>query len=302
MDKNILAIDIGGSKIIVGTVDLCGNIQSFEKMELPQDYDVDFVIEAILKMSDKYSGNNIIASGVSIPGLADSSKGIWKYSPFSKITDVPIAQILSEKLGCSVFIENDVNACAIGEKIYGICKEETDFLWMTVSNGIGGALYINNSLYIGQDGYAGEVGHIAVEENTNFVCGCGNIGCLEAMASGKGIEKAYYNLCNKKLSAKEIADLANLGEKEAIEVYKNAGGYIGKAITHVVNTLNIRKVVLGGGVCQSFDLLKPHIEASLKKHLFSFANKNLSIEKTGLGYYASLLGAAALAAEKMRVN
>lgn len=299
MNENILAIDIGGSKIIVGIVDLCGNILDFERMELPYEYNVDFIIETIFKMSNKYNRNNIVASGVSIPGLTDSSKGIWKYSPFSKITNVPISQILSEKLGCRVFIENDVNACAIGEKTYGICKEEANFLWMTVSNGIGGALYLNNSLYTGQDGYAGEVGHIVVEENTDFICGCGKKGCLEAMASGKGIENAYYNLCNKKLSAKEIADLAKSEEKEAVEVYKNAGGYIGKAIAHTVNILNIKKVVLGGGVSQSFDLLKPYIEDSLEKYLFSFANKNLSIEKTGLGYYASLLGAAALAFEKI---
>ena len=80
---------------------------------------------------------------MTVPGLADAEKGMWEYAPFSGIKNVPIADILKKKLNMDIFIENDVNACAVGEKLYGCCQNDDDFLWITISNGIGGALYIN---------------------------------------------------------------------------------------------------------------------------------------------------------------
>ena len=171
--EKYLAIDIGGSKIVVGVVDETGAVLQSCKENLPRTYGIDTVIETILRLANSLGGQDFSAAGVTIPGLADPAKGIWKYAPFSGIGEIPIAAILNEKLGIPVYIENDVNACAVGEKVFGNCRDDKDFLWITVSNGIGGALYLNGELYPGGSGNAGEIGHFIVEENTDTVCGCG---------------------------------------------------------------------------------------------------------------------------------
>ncbi len=171
---------------------------------------------------------------------------------------------------------------------------------MTISNGIGGAIYLNGDLYQGHMGNAGEIGHIIVEEDTDAVCGCGKRGCLEALCSGKGIEYAYQRLTGQKLGADKVADLARNGDEIALKGYTQAGNYIGKALSYSINLLNLKKIIIGGGVAQSFDLLEKPIYSSLEKYVFKTANPSYSIQKTGLGYYAALIGAAAVAQMKIK--
>lgn len=299
MSENILSIDIGGSKTVIGIVDIQGNVVVNHKTLLPEKYDAEYLIDHILSEAKRYTEYNPIAVGVTIPGLCDSEKGTWCYAPFSGISDFPISAMLKEKLGLEVYIENDVNACAVAEKMYGTCKNDNSFLWITVSNGIGGALYLDGKLYTGESGNAGEIGHFIVEENKVRLCGCGRYGCLEAMASGKGIENEYASLTGKRLDAKSIAELAKNKDTESMEAYNKAGRYIGKALSYSINLLNIKNVVLGGGVSQDFELLREGINASLDKYLFKQANKNITVEKTKLGYNAALIGAAAVAINKI---
>jgi len=254
----------------------------------------------VCELAEKTGAFHPVAAGATIPGLADSAKGIWCYAPFSGISEIPIVRILEEKLGLPVYIENDVNACAVGEKMFGNCREDSDFLWMTVSNGIGGAFFLNGKLYTGSCSNAGEIGHLTVEEHDGALCGCGKRGCLEAMASGKGIERAYAEKTGESKTAQEIAELAKSGSEAAKEVFRAAGQYIGKAISLSVNLLNIQKVIVGGGVSQSFDLWKASMEQAVVNFLFQKANPCLQIEQTGLGYDAALIGAAAVAMENIK--
>ena len=299
MSENILSIDIGGSKTVIGIVDIQGNVVVSHKTLLPEKYDAEYLIDHILSEAKRYTEYNPIAVGVTIPGLCDSEKGTWCYAPFSGISDFPISALLKEKFGLEVYIENDVNACAVAEKRYGACKYDKSFLWVTVSNGIGGALYLEDKLYTGESGNAGEIGHFVVEENEARLCGCGRYGCLEAMASGKGIENEYASVAGKRLDAKSIAELAKTEDAASMEAYNKAGRYIGKALSYSINLLNIKKVVLGGGVSQDFELLREGIDASLDKYSFKQANKNITVEKTKLGYNAALVGAAAVAINKI---
>ena len=222
--KKILVIDIGGSKIIVGLADFCGNILEYDKFQLPKKYDTVFLIGKICEMSQKYMLQKPVVAGVTIPGLADAEKGMWLYAPFSGISNFNICEILGQRLGIKVFCDNDVNACAIAEKRFGICKNMDNFLWITVSNGIGGAVYINGQIVYGDNKGAGEIGHFIVEENTKNKCGCGKIGCLEAMASGTGIAKEYKNVTGKELSAKEsfyCEAIENCAKELIINIFRN---------------------------------------------------------------------------------
>jgi glucokinase len=304
----ILAIDIGGSQFRTALASVSGAGLQFAPASgrsLPPDCTKEKLF-AMLEASIAESAptGEYERIGVTIPGLADPAAGMWVYACFSGIRDVPIAKILSEKYGNKpVFIENDVNACALAERQFGICKETKDFLWITVSNGIGGGLILDGKIYGGHFGNAGEIGHFCVVEENGFRCGCGNYGCLEAEAAGPGIARRYAAMMQKEtpcLSAREIAVLVKNGDEIAKSVFDTTGQLIGKAASYVVNILNLEKVVIGGGVSNSFDLLFPSMEASFREKLFRDANPSVVIEKTGLGLDAGLAGAVALATETLK--
>ena len=332
MDKNnVLAIDIGGSKLMAGIVDSSGVVLCSYKTLLNKNMTGIDIIRSIMDLVTliKNQHPELVFSfvGVTIPGLADPVNGIWIYACFSQIKDLQIAEMLSKQLNVPVYIDNDVNACALGEQMYGCCKNVNDFIWMTVSNGIGGALVLGGKLYYGAFLNAGEIGHFNVEEN-GYLCGCGNKGCLEAMAAGPGIVKRYiaaiesnaseYEHSHKtdkkgvdfaitsqdatsqdtsaqEITAQNIALWALQGNRLALEVYAKTGYYIGKALSYAVNLLNCDKIILGGGVSQAMELFLPELKSTMNRMLFGDANKNITIERTALGYNAGLIGAAALA-------
>lgn len=299
-EKRVLAVDVGGSKIAVGMVDEKGGVSEVQKIELPNGYDSDFIVKTICEATAEYVKYDPAAVGMTIPGLCDAENGVWKYAPFSQISELPIAAVLGGRTGLPVYIENDVNACAIGEKAYGACREVDDFVWITVSNGIGGALFLDGKLYTGVTGNAGEIGHLVVEENTDFTCGCGRKGCLEAVASGFAISRAYRAETGRETSAAEVADLARRNDPAAKRVFERAGGYIGKAIAYSANLLNVETFIVGGGVSASFDLLEAPINAALERYVFRQGNPRVTVKRTALGYYAALIGAAAVARQKMK--
>jgi len=290
---NILGIDIGGSKIAVGIVDDSGSVLYSEKEQLPNGTNADSLFAVIKnkcdKITEKYHFDRI---GINIPGLADTKNGIWVYAPFSGINNFPIADKIKKIYGKNVCIENDVNACAVGEKLFGCCKDADDFVWITVSNGIGGSVFANGKLYTGSNGNAGEFGHIKVrdDDDSKFLCGCGDYNCAEAVAAGPGIAKRYGGT----LSAEEIAMEARSGNINAQNVMYDTGYYIGKALSAIINVLNPEIAIFGGGVSQSFDLLEPGIEDALSKYMFKAANKNIRLAQTALAYNAALIGAAAI--------
>ena len=293
----VFAVDIGGSKLMCGLVDRDGNVIKAEKCQLAKDITVE-VIENIV--CDMYSslvsteiGCTVLAAGVNIPGLADPQNGMWVYACFSGISNYPIAESLGKKLNLPIFIENDVNACALAEKTWGNCRDCDNYLWVTVSNGVGGGLVLNGEVYGGAFGGAGEFGHIVVEEN-GPQCPCGHFGCIEAVAAGPAIAKRYFSLTGKNLSAFEISQKAREGDELSIEVFKKTGEYIGKGLGKVASILNLKRYVLGGGVMQSFDLMESSIKSAFQKEAFASPNKNAEICVTSLKYEAALLGAAAI--------
>ena len=298
---NILGIDIGGSKISVGIIDDTGKVLCSEKEQLPAGTTADLLLDVIKNkcdiISEKYNFgiDDFDKIGITIPGLADTKNGIWVYAPFSGISNFPIAEKINHMYGKKVCIENDVNACAVGEKRFGCCKNVDDFIWITVSNGIGGSVFTNGSLYAGYSGNAGEIGHIKVlDDDNNFKCGCGDYGCAEAVAAGPGIVKRYNKINNENITAEQIAAKARNGNTDAGKVMYDTGYYIGKALSAAINMLNPEMIVFGGGVSQSFDLIEPGIKDALSRYMFKAANKNIKLAQTALAYNAALIGAAAI--------
>ena len=309
-----LAIDIGRSKVMTAVATIAQTdghktctLDRIEKRTLRPDTDIDSLLNEIRYIIPHGPElEECQAVGVNVPGLTDPANGMWVYAPFSGIRDVPIAQILSKMVGGKpVAIDNDVNACAMAEKLFGVCAEINDFLWITISNGIGGGLVLNGEVYRGATGNAGEIGHFIMDYLDGVKCGCGNHGCLEAEASGTGIANLFRRIIEYKydidsdvceryrdIKTDQIALNARHRDPFAMRAFDIAGKFLGRAISYAVNLLNLPMVVIGGGVSDALDLLEPEMNRALAESLFHAANGNLRIEKTAFGYEAALVGAA----------
>jgi len=302
---DILALDIGGSKLMAASVSIRHDDVAIGKVAhrfLGERYTTENLMALLDDAVNELGAFHFERIGVTIPGLADSKTGMWLYASYSGIRDFPIGNILSSRYGNRpVSIGNDVNACALAEKMYGICRDVDNYLWMTVSNGIGGGLVLNGKPYHGHFGNAAEVGHFRMATQDAFQCGCGNFGCLEAETAGPGIVRRYRRHLKENgreddlvVTARDVVEKAKAGENIAQEVVDITGSLIGKALSYVTNLLNLQMIVLGGGVMQSFDQFYPSMFHSFQTHLFRDANPSVQIKKSVLGYNAALIGAASL--------
>lgn len=306
------AIDIGGTKTIIGLADQNGQILERIKFEsCTEDWEAHFerCAVSLLELCGRYEmdASKLKGIGISLPAMTDSKKGVLIYAPFSGWKDLPVTKWFAKRLNQpAVYVENDVNACALGELKFGHGRTCKDFLWITVSTGIGGAIVADSRLVTGWNHLAGEFGHLKVERIHPRRCPCGQEGCLEAHASGTAIGKAFQEYLHTSKAAECLlkqhnypADaygcrmLAAEGEEGAMEIYRQAGKYLGIAIAQAVNLLNPRAVILGGGVSASMDLLEPEMRKVLEKDAVHLAGETAFLH-TALGYEAALVGAAAL--------
>lgn len=298
MSEPIFAVDIGGSKLICGILNTNGEVLSSHRTEYEPGVTPDTIFQTIRADFAEMGSYAPVCCAAAVPGLCDAETGTWLYSPFSGFSNIPVARLLTEMTGLPTFADNDVNISTLAERRYGVCGDCNDFVWVTVSNGIGGGLFLNGKLYRGWSGNAGEIGHLIVEEKGGRRCGCGREGCLEAMASGASMAARYREWTGRSCSAREIAVLVDQGDETALRVWQEAGAYIGKAAAHAVNLLGLDTVVLGGGAAQRFDLLELSATRALNDYVFSHAHPQVRLLQSALGGFAALKGCAALAVER----
>ncbi|MBS4195185.1 ROK family protein [Lederbergia citri] len=299
--KVVAGIDLGGTKTLIGLVDSTGKILITKQFPTNiHDHPKDHIEKCIKILGDciqKISINedSLLGIGVNVPGLADPKNGVLIHAPYSGWKNVQVKNYLQERWSeIPIRIANDVNSCALGELVFGKGKEFNQFLWVTISTGIGGGIIIDRKVYEGEHFIAGEIGHLVVEWENGNLCGCGNCGCLEAHASGTAIAKMAEMEKISPATAKNVAELAYNGNKIALDIYRQAGEYIGRAFSYAANVLNPGAIIIGGGVSLSFDLLEPHIRKTFRSAVIDESNKNIPILRTALGYEAGLIGAASL--------
>lgn len=309
------AFDIGGTKTIVAIIK--ENREIIAKRQFPSyvqssKMHLDLCIEAFREelKEQELTCEQIAGIGVTLPGVVDNEHGILLYAPFANWKDVHVAEYLTEQLGITnVRCENDVNACAIGELKFGLGKKYTNFIWMTVSTGVGGAIVSGGKLNRGADGFAGELGHLKVEYEHPVQCPCGQWGCLEAHGSGTALNRMMKEMAEKnsefeaKLAEKGLkqdgagcAELASEGNEEAQKIFDTIGMYLGRGMSYCINILNPQAIVIGGGVAASLERIRPAMQNVIKNQAFGKMNK-VDIVSTPLGYEAALFGAAALVIE-----
>ncbi|MCX4533261.1 ROK family protein [Streptomyces sp. NBC_00841] len=201
--------------------------------------------------------------GVGAAGVVDSATGriLVASDSFTGWAGFAVTDAVEEALGVPAFLDNDVNAFLYGEVFGGAVRGESDVLGMTLGTGVGGALWTGGALFAGPHGAAGEIGHIP--GFGDLLCSCGGRGHLETLASGRSIGARYADRTGHRLTAREVAQAADRGDQDALDVYRAAGAGIARAIVMTAGVVDITTVVVGGGVSRAWPLLEPLILASL---------------------------------------
>jgi glucokinase len=250
------------------------------------------------------------AVGMGLPGLVDRERGVSKFLPNmpTQWRDVPVIEILRHELGCPVYLLNDARLAALGEFAYGGRDAQT-MIFFTLGTGVGGGVIVDGKLRLGPLGAAGEVGHQTIVPD-GPLCGCGNFGCLETLASGPalsgegvrlmrtGLAPRLHELVGgdaQRITPREMGIAAREGDQAVAAAIERVAGYLGIAIANLVNVLHPELVVLGGGVAALGDLLLAPVRAEVLRRVGMFPADNVRIENSALGDRAGALGGIALA-------
>jgi len=312
-----IGIDVGGTNVKIALVDENGKIiysnsvPTYAKMGY--EYTVNNIKEAIrtLMKETETDETSIDGIGFDFPGQVDYKTGVVKLAPnIPGWVNVPIAQMIEDEFHIPTRIDNDVRCAALGEMKFGAGRGCENFICITVGTGIGSGLVINGKIVRGASNAAGELGHIKLKMQGGPICGCGDTGCLEAYASGPAIVGMAYDYIKGGKAAKFsemagdgeitpyiVAKAAEEGDPIAKRIFEIVGEYIGIGLTSVINLLNPEKVIIGGGVAESGELLLNPIRRTIKERAMSVAGNTVQIVPAELGNTAGVIGASMLVEE-----
>src|SRR6185503_1829108 len=303
---NFLGIDLSGPTMRAALVTAAGEV--IERRESPIEADrlVPKIAEVVQEL--RTSHPEIAAIGVAIPGLVNrqTDRVVASRDLPSTVRDELHSEFM-DATGLRVEIENDANAAAYGEYIVGAGRGSRDMFYVTIGDGIGGAIILDGKLWAGASGFAGEVGHITIDAD-GIECECGNMGCLETVASGPNIvRRANERLhrdgtsslsrlaINKNFTAADLAHEANNGDDFSLMMIERTGKYIGTGVASVLNLLNIERIVLGGGVMDAGELILNPIINEAKRRAFQPCFEATQIVAASLGADSATIVAAMLA-------
>lgn len=300
-----VGVDIGGTNLRVGVVE---GLKIIEEHRSTADFSSicrsnspDIAWQKIIQITAAglqqilQSFPGVASIGIGFPGFIDPILGTVAQSPnLPGLRDVDLAGDLSRVLGRPVLVENDALAAAYGE--YKLHPDSTaSLIYIGLGTGVGGGLIVNHQPFAGQHGFAMEVGHLIVEPDGRL-CGCGNRGCVEQYASASGISISYEALTARKLHADEIAQLALGGEQNAMNAYQLAGNTLAQALAHILKVVDIKQIVIGGGVSQAWSLMAEAFKQQLDKDLIPVLRDKVNVSISKSGDHAGIVGAALLSA------
>ena len=312
----ILAIDLGGTKIIAAVVSRQGQVRARESYLTSAGEGPQSVIDRILSAIDHLLGVSNLdpaqlhSISIAAAGAIDFERGVITSSPnLPGWQDVPLREVANIKYQVKTFLVNDASAAALGEHEFGVGRGVDNLIYLTVSTGIGGGIIINNELYLGASGSAGEIGHMTIDVN-GPKCSCGNIGCLEMLGSGTAIAREAIKRISQgeessltemvegrieNITAERVGEAAEGGDSLALEVISQAATYLGVGLVNLVNIFNPETIIIGGGVAQMGDLLLAPARRVVEARTFKLPAQAVRIVPAQLGDEAGVLGAAVFA-------
>ena len=319
--KPVLAIDIGGTKIVTALISPKGEILAREYSATLADEGADAIIKRMVSTAgDLVANANLTYSSLSCIAIAaagaiDTEKGLVTDSPnLPGWHNTPLKERFESATGVKTFLLNDATAAALGEHRFGAGKGVNNLIYLTVSTGIGGGVIINGKLYEGISGAAGELGHMTIDINGPR-CACGNIGCLEMLASGKAIAREAQRLiaqgtrtamlelaegeaCN--VTALTVATAAQKGDAVALSVINKAATNLGVGLVNFVNIFNPEMIIVGGGVGKMGEMLLKPARKVVNERAFRLPASVVRIVSSELGDNAGVFGAVAFVTDSDR--
>ncbi|MGL5261848.1 MAG: ROK family transcriptional regulator [Bacteroides sp.] len=311
-----MGVEIKRFTINLGVINFKGDMVEM-KMDIPYNFEntkkrmselciiiTDF-IDSLSISKDKILNININISGRVNPELG------YSYSTYN-FEERPLAEILTERLGYKVTIDNDTRAMAFGEFMKGCVKGEKNIIFVNISWGLGIGIIINSKLYIGKSGFAGEFGHINVYDN-EVLCHCGKKGCLETEASGSALHRKLINrikngetsilskrvLKGDNITLEDILSATMQEDMLCIEIIEDIGEKLGKEIAALINILNPELVIIGGSLSSTGDYITQPIKTAVRKYSLNLVNKDSQIKTSKLNDKVGVVGSCMMARSRM---
>jgi glucokinase len=290
MTEQVIGVDLGGTNIKLGRYTREGNCLASLKIATPQPSSPDPVIaEIAAAIRELDPGQEAIALGVGTPGPADVKGRIAKLAiNLPGWVNIPLADRLETLTGLPTVVGNDANCAGLGEAWLGAGRHFQNWILLTLGTGVGGAIFIDGTLFVGHNGTAGELGLVTVDLNGPH-CNSGNHGSLEQHVSAQAIRRRMG------LEPKDLADRAMAGNPEAIAFWQQYGRELAAGITSAVYVLAPQAVIIGGGICAACDLFLPTLKDEVERRVKPTSREGLKIAIAELGNQAGMAGAARLA-------
>lgn len=260
-------IDIGGTTAKIG---------AFENDKLVKTWAVDMHVDSLETMvnnildSIKAIDDNILGIGIDCPGFITDNL-VRSSANLHFLDGVNLKDAFAKKVSCPVRVINDANCHALGEAMY---KKMDNIMFITLGTGVGGGFVYNNKVLEGEFGSFMEIGHVHVDDEYNFRCGCGQVGCLETVCGQKGVynlvdyfRKDYATKLGYDYTVKDVFDLAKVNDPLAFKVFEIFTDKLGLALANAATILNPKTIIIGGGISSAGDFLLRHIKSNFLKYV-----------------------------------
>lgn len=319
----IIGVEIGVGFISVIVSNFIGEIiwRRYEELNLttPQGD----VLARTSRLIDEASeatracGARLLGMGLAMPGMVDVERGVLVFSPNLRWRDVPLRQLFYEQTGLPVYVDNDANAAALSEHLFGVARRERHFVFIVAAVGVGGGLFLNGDLYRGAIGLAGEIGHTSVYAEQAKPCRCGNRGCWENSANQSALierirsrlEVGRHSMItslledqNSGLTLSVISQAAEAGDAEALEALSETGAAIGLGVANLINIFNPEMIVIGGALSLAGKFLLPAIQKVVNERALDVIRSQTRVVLSAFGPDASVIGAVAMVVRAILSN
>jgi glucokinase len=308
-----IGLDVGGSKIAAARVAADGSILAHERTPTPAQ-DSERTLHAMVELARAVMTDDVEAVGIGAAGLVESATGVLVFAPNLAWRNIPLVEHVTAALGLPAIADNDATVAAWGEYRFGAGRGHDHLLLVTVGTGIGGGIVTDGRIDRGAHGFAAEIGHIIVEP-AGPLCGCGNHGCWEQVASGHAIQRAGREAAERdpgsgitrlvggvpaRVDGQVVTRAAHDGDETALAILATVGRRLGEGLAGLVNVLDPEVLVIGGGAVSAGDLLlEPARRAFVGAVEAPEFRPPVPILAAELGNDAGVVGAAALALEEL---